>query len=284
MLRTLGVRIVPVVILAALLICAGADLALAQETDNQEAVTQAVEEKSNDPLLEKAKSQYDDFRERAGETSVRAVLTTPFAAGTLTTTTVVYYKGEKSRVESVVESVGNQAAGAALTFNTPPSETVYIRDGKDVWLVTPGQAKKKLTDLESGYYVTEYDLWGLIPENAEVAGEEEIGGRDCHVVKVTLRAGEKPATLWLDKESLVIAGGEGPYNGSWMRWINSDFREVEGRQVPYKTEFFDKEESAGVMIVEAFEPDADISDDLFDPAGLLGEQERAMRALYETTE
>jgi hypothetical protein len=276
-------RIVSALVLAAIVICTGANLGYAQETESQEAPAQDVEIQETDAVLENAKRQYDEFRERTGDIRTRSVMTTPTAGVTMTATTVAYYKEDKSRIETVVEYASTASGGGTGrgSFEADPTETIFLRDGADVWLVAAKMPKRKLQGQEAGAYETEHDWWSRIPGNAKMAGEEELGGRDCYIVKVTMRRGEKPVTAWLDKETLVFVGGEGPYQGKWMRWINSDFREVEGRQVSYKTEFFVKEKAVGAMIVESLELDAELSDDLFDPTKLLGPQERAMEAFYE---
>jgi hypothetical protein len=285
MLRILCARILPGMIVAALLLLAGAGMAGAQETESQEAPDQAVEERSNDPLLERAKRQYDEFRDRAGDMSTRTVMVTESGFGEVTTTTIVYLKGDRSRVEkSMSSAAGGETFGQSAPGSGSAKETIYIRDGEDVWLVAPGQAKRKLGNVEVSAYSTEHDIWLRIPENARITGQEELGGRNCSVVDVRLRAGEKPVKIWLDSEALVIVGGEGHYRGGWSKWIHSDFREVEGRLLPHSTEFFVNDESVGVALVEEIDVDADLSDGLFDSEQLLSGPDRAMRALYESQE
>jgi outer membrane lipoprotein-sorting protein len=277
--RSTRVSIISALILAALLILPGADAVLAQEGESQEpAVQEEVQER--DVVLENAKRQYEQYRDRAGDIMCRSVMTTEVESATITTTTVTYYRGEQSRVETLVEFTAEATGGLGGSLKASPAETIFLMDGEDVWLVTPQNPTKKLQGQEATLYETEADWWRRIPENAEISGEGEYGGRDCHILSIALRKGDKPAKAWLDKETLVFVGGEGPYHGRWMRWVNSDFREVEGRQIPHRTDFYVKDKATGSLIVEALEVNADLADDLFDPGQLKGEQERTMEEFY----
>lgn len=276
MLRSLCARIVFVLILLALVLCAGARDCCVWASDSQETPAAEGEDQERDAVLVNAKSQYEAFRVRAGDITLRSVMTNEGPSVTTTATIVTYLKGEKARVETVVEYAANNTGGASL--GAEPSETIFIRDKSDVWLVAPNAPKRKLRGQEADLYETEADWWKRIPDNAKISGEAEMGGRDCYVVSITMRKGEKPVKAWLDKDSLVFVGGEGPFHGKWMRWVNSDFRELEGRQIPYKKDYYSGDKVVGSLVVESVDAKAGLSDDLFDPAQLLGEQERAMEA------
>ncbi len=215
-------------------------------------------------ILEEAKQSHDEFMEEVEGLEMVTVMRMITRAGTLSTTTTTYIKGQKSRVESEMEL--NAAEGSAMEMGN--ARTIVLNDGVDTWLTSGFVPKKKLSTQEAGAYQTEHQWWQKFPDNAEIVGSAEYGGRDCHVVEITLYDNEPAVTAWLDKETLVMVGGEGGVQGRQLRWAHSDFREVEGREMPYRTDYYLGDDAVGTMTVESLELNAGLSDDLFDPKAL----------------
>jgi outer membrane lipoprotein-sorting protein len=220
-------------------------------------------------VLNEAKKQYEAFMRKAKDLKTVSVMTMGAGAGAMTDTTTAFYKGERSRVESKVEMANTEGASMSVA----PTETVVLNDGADTWMVSSLKPARKLTPAEAGDYFTEQQWWDVIPDSAKVVGEEQYGGRDCYAVEVKLAHGAAPVKLWIDKSALVIVGGDGVFQGKQMRWVNSDFRDVEGREMPYKVDFYSGDEVVATMVLQSVETNANLSDDLFDAKSLTKKQD-----------
>lgn len=249
MLKSFYVRAVPLAAVVVLALLAAVNQGVGQDTSS---------------VLEQAKKNYDDFRNKAREMKMVSVMEMTTPAGPITNTTTSFNKDEKSRVETKMEMP--EVGGGSMTMSDV--ETIVVDDGKDMWMVSTVVPKKKLSSQESSGFETEWQWWDKFPDDAKVVGSEEYGGRDCHIVEVTLRKGDTPARAWLDKDKLILVGGEGQVQGQRMRWLHSDFREVEGREFAYKTEFFMGDKLVSTMVLQSVEINTGLPDDLFDPTKL----------------
>jgi len=81
--------------------------------------------------------------------------------------------------------------------------------------------------------------WKNLYSGAELAGSEEIGGRDCHKVLLKPETGE-PVTLYFDKETHLALRQditvETPMGTVPMESLIGDYREVDGILLPFRVE------------------------------------------------
>jgi outer membrane lipoprotein-sorting protein len=242
-------RTAPTLILALSGLLLAADLAVTQDASS---------------ILSEAKKQYEAFMEKAKDLKTVSVMTIGTGDGAMTNTMTAYYKGEKSRIES--KMVMPETEGGSMSVG--PTETVVLNDGANTWMASSFTPAKKLMPSEAGDYYTEQQWWEAIPDSARIVGDEQYGGKDCEVVEIKAGKGAAPVKLWIDKSALVIVGGDGTFQGKRMRWVNSDFRQVEDREIPYKVDFYSGDKLVATLTLQSIETNTGLSDDLFDPKSL----------------
>jgi cell division protein YceG involved in septum cleavage len=73
--------------------------------------------------------------------------------------------------------------------------------------------------------------------------------------------------MWVDQEALVLVKGEskGP-GGEKTRWVQSDFRRIEGGQeIPHKSEIYSNGKLVSTSRILSVRVNQRLSDNLFDP-------------------
>ncbi len=199
-------------------------------------------------LVPKIKSKYAALDSQIHD----AVMEQQMVMQGMATSSKMMKKGKKMRVESTipVEGMGQM-------------KTTMIFDGENSWMIAPMQGKVRLPGVskEMGSYG---DWWDSLTESATLAEDEKVSGRDAYVI-LTSPSPEMPfPKLWVDKKQLLLLQAEGMDSGKTMRWTYLEFKNVEGWDIPQKTEFFENGMSTGTVTVTDVKVNTGLSDDLFD--------------------
>ena len=186
----------------------------------------------------------------------------PSSEGSFKTTSVLYSKGERFRVEVSMEGMEDAGVPAEMAGMT----TIVIGDGTNAWIVNPMMGKSQIPAEEGAKYRGQWSCSDYVPVAAEIIGSEKIGGRDCYVLSV-LDESSDYAKLWIDQKSFILMKMEGkPQEGVASMILLSDYRKVSGDfEMPYRTEMYSGKELISTSVVKSVEVNKGLSDDLFDP-------------------
>jgi outer membrane lipoprotein-sorting protein len=99
----------------------------------------------------------------------------PSSEGLFKTTSVLYRKGDKSRVEVSMEGMED----AGMPPEMAGMKTIVISDGTNAWIVNPMMGKSKIPAEEGAKYRGQWACTDYLPAAAEIIGSEKVGGRDC---------------------------------------------------------------------------------------------------------
>lgn len=185
----------------------------------------------------------------------------PSSEGTLTTTTVLYSKGKKFRVEVTMEGMED----AGMPAGMEGMKTIVVGDDKSAWIINPMMGKSQIPADEAANYRAKWSCTDYMPVAAEIVGSEKVGGRDCYVLSV-LDASSDYAKLWVDQKSFQLMKMEGkPQEGVASVILLSDYRKVSGDfEMPYRTEMYSGKELISTGVVKSVQVNKGLSDDLFD--------------------
>ncbi len=186
----------------------------------------------------------------------------PSSGGSLKTTSTLYSKGERFRIEVTMEGVEEVGIPAEMAG----MKTIVVGDDKNAWIVNPVMGKSKIPVDEGAKYRGQWSCGDYIPVAAEIIGSEKVGGRDCYVLSV-LDSSSDFAKLWIDQKSLLLAKMEGkPQEGVGSVIVLSDYRKVSGDfEMPFKTEMYSGKDLISTAVVKSVAVNKGISDDIFDP-------------------
>jgi outer membrane lipoprotein-sorting protein len=186
----------------------------------------------------------------------------PSSEGTFKTTSTLYNKGDRFRVEVSMEGMEDAGVPAEMAG----MKTIVVGDDKNAWIVNPMMGKSQIPAEEGAKYRGQWACTDYVPASAEIVGSEKVGGRDCHVLRV-LDTSSDFAKLWIDQKSLLLAKIEGkPQEGVASMILLSDYRKVLGDfEMPFKTEMYSGKDLISTLIVKSIAVNKGISDDLFDP-------------------
>jgi outer membrane lipoprotein-sorting protein len=186
----------------------------------------------------------------------------PSSEGLFKTTSVLYRKGDKSRVEVSMEGMEDAGMPAGIAS----MKTIVISDGTNAWIVNPMMGKSQIPAEEGAKYRGQWACGDYLPVAAEIIGSEKAGGRDCYVLSV-LDASSDYAKLWIDQKSFLLMKMEGkPQEGTASVIILSDYRKVSGDfEMPFRTEMYSGKDIISIAVVKSVEVNKGLSDDLFDP-------------------
>ena len=186
----------------------------------------------------------------------------PSSEGSFKTTSVLYSKGERFRVEVSMEGMEDAGVPAEMAGMT----TIVIGDGTNAWIVNPMMGKSQIPAEEGAKYRGQWSCSDYVPVAAEIIGSEKIGGRDCYVLSV-LDASSDYAKLWIDQNGFHLLKMEGkPQEGVASVIVLSDYRKVSGDfEMPYRTEMYSGKELISTGVVKSVEVNKGLSDELFDP-------------------
>jgi len=186
----------------------------------------------------------------------------PSSEGSFKTTSVLYSKGERFRVEVSMEGMEDAGVPAEMAGMT----TIVISDGTSAWIVNPMMGKSQIPAEEGAKYRGQWSCSDYVPVAAEIIGSEKIGGRDCYVLSV-LDASSDYAKLWIDQNGFHLLKMEGkPQEGVASVIVLSDYRKVSGDfEMPFRTEMYSGKDLISTVVVKSVEVNKGLSDDLFDP-------------------
>jgi len=186
----------------------------------------------------------------------------PSSEGSFKTTSVLYSKGERFRVEVSMEGMEDAGVPAEMAGMT----TIVIGDGTNAWIVNPMMGKSQIPAEEGAKYRGQWSCSDYVPVAAEIIGSEKIGGRDCYLLSV-LDESSDYAKLWIDQKSFILMKMEGkPQEGVASMILLSDYRKVSGDfEMPYRTEMYSGKELISTGVVKSVEVNKGLSDELFDP-------------------
>ncbi len=205
-------------------------------------------------ILKQIRDKYDGYSSSLQDMVMTQTISIPTPQGELKQTGQYFKKGNKFRVDS------NMDLGPAGSM-----KTIVIHDGERTTLIAPIGGKRVLSDTESRQYKKEEAPWQFIDDNASLAGEEAVEGRPAYVIE-TKNERAQAMKYWIDKESLQIVQGELSEGSDELRWIYSDFRELEkGFEMPFRTHSYVNGAAAATIQVESITLNANLDDALFDP-------------------
>lgn len=191
----------------------------------------------------------------AGDVTIVQTMTMHTPEGEFASEQIVYYKGEKTRVEMTL----HMPAGGLRDG----MQTVMIDDGAESWVINSLSGKTKDTEGGGAHAATTQRCWNFTPENSQITGEGTAQGRACYLVELTHE--KATHTLWLDQETLRVLQGETRDTEAAVRWVLTDFRAADGYEHPYKVELYDGDALLAEMRVQSVQTQADLPDELFDP-------------------
>ena len=195
--------------------------------------------------------------------------------GSTTVHTKMYRKGLRWRNEGSMAMPGsNGDSGATM-------QTVQVFDGEEIWSVSMGMKMKLPRERAARQGSPAY--WMDPAPGSKIAGEEKVAGHDCWIVEgpeAPADAGEMAGSMrtWIDKKTFVPVQTESEAAGHKIRAVFSDFRKVQGFDMPYQTEVFTDGTATMTAKVVKVETNQGLSDDLFDPAKLEGSEMGTMGA------
>lgn len=210
-------------------------------------------------VLERIKQKYEGFDKGVKDMQLSMEVSTNAMGQPVKAEQTIFRKGEKARIESTVTPPGEASAG--------PKKTVFIYDGKDTWMLSPGKEAQKLPQDASAQMKTDEKWWDRVLGKAKVKGEEKKAGRDAYVIEIPAEKGTPASTLWVDKNALVLLEAESQAaDGKPAKWVFSDFKKVaDDWEMPFRTEMYVGDALQSTSTIKSFQVNKGISDDLFNP-------------------
>ncbi|MEW6265089.1 MAG: hypothetical protein AB1641_18590 [Thermodesulfobacteriota bacterium] len=166
--------------------------------------------------------------------------------------------GNKVRLEASTPAPGAGPSGPEFT-------AYFLYDGQASWLIAPVTGKKKYGDGERLPYDGRLFWWEADIKLVKVVGAEKIGDREAVVIEIQ---GERLSfsRLWVDRRSLAQIKALGQdRDGRPIELVFSDFHEVGGFEMPYRTEMKTGGLTSAVIQIESVTINLGLSPDLFDP-------------------
>jgi outer membrane lipoprotein-sorting protein len=186
----------------------------------------------------------------------------PSSEGSLKSSTLLYSKGPKFRVEVSMEGMENMGMPAGMDG----MKTIVIGDGKSAWIVNPMMGKSQIPPEEAEKYRAKWSCTDYMPVAAEIVGSEKVGGVMCYVLSVIDESSEY-AKLWIDQKGFRVMKMEGrPQEGVASVILLSDYRKVSADfEMPFKTEMYSGKDLISTAVVTSAKANSGLPDELFDP-------------------
>lgn len=157
------------------------------------------------------------------------------------------------------------------TVKTPMGEQTVVINGTEGFMTMGGQSRPLPAEMLAEHQLDMgRDLRLLVHYHADpklevvAAGEEDLDGTKCQILAVTYRGAE--SRLWVDPTGRVLKQsyqGRDPLTRSPARIeaIYSDYKEVDGRQVPHKETLRIDGQDKVTLTLESFEvnPQVDVA-------------------------
>jgi outer membrane lipoprotein-sorting protein len=212
-------------------------------------------------ILKDIKAKYAPYKQAIKDMTMEQEMKATTPQGEMTSTSKMYRKGEKYRVESTTK----MPPMPQMPKEMQEMKAIVINDGKDIWMISPFSGKQKLPEEQKKMQRSESDWWDLISDKAKVTGSENVGGRDCYVIEIVEQKDLPYTKMWLDKKALVLTKAENKApNGETVQAVFSDFKKMKDWETPYKTEVTSAGKPLSVIVIKSLEINKGLSDDLFD--------------------
>jgi len=212
-------------------------------------------------LYSKIKDKYQKFEEKIADMTIIQNTKTMAEGFQADTKMVIWKKGQKFKVEVEMAMPGMPEGAKGM-------KSFFINDGKDTWMISPLTGKQKLNSDENMPIETSGNWWQMITDNAKLAGEEKVEGRNCAIVDFNEPEDSDNifARLWVDKDDLVLVKGESrPIQDRKISWKYLDFRKVGGSWLmPYITQVFSDGELVSSSVVQSLKMNTGLNDAIFD--------------------
>lgn len=187
---------------------------------------------------------------------------------------VVYTKGNKSRIESTVVKSNIPMMGKA------GDKSIIINDGQRTTVFSPQMGKHTTTN--ELYSKEDYET----PPAVEFLGKETVSNIPCYKLRLTFDTYGDSRIVWISAKDFVMVKELYPGNDETIE-LHSDFRDIKGIKIPFTTQSYEGENLVGTSTVQNLKVDARIDDDLFNPDQVKGfkaekpnkESEQAMNNL-----
>lgn len=95
-------------------------------------------------------------------------------------------------------------------------------------------------------------------------GKESVSGTACHKLKLRFDQFGEERIAWISADDFLLVK-EQTMGEDEMIEVHSDFRNIKGYKVPFKTEIRDGGERVETITIQSLKIDRTIDDDLFDP-------------------
>lgn len=216
-------------------------------------------------LAKDARAHHDGMMKKVVDITIEqeATFTAP-GRGSNTMKSTMYRKGDRWRTEGTM-SMGGQGGMDAVT----------LFDGKDVWSVAMGMKTKLPADQLQGQATASY--WMEPAPGSKITGQDKVNGRDCWIVQgpdvpANPQVDMQPTLTWIDKKNFIWVQTESKLSGKTVRTTFSDFRKVDGYDIPYQIDVYSDGKLTMTSKIVKLETNRKLSDDLFDPAKLAGSE------------
>jgi outer membrane lipoprotein-sorting protein len=218
-------------------------------------------------LIADMKARYGQAYAEITDMTLKEESTVKDDATDMTMTMTMYHKGDKWRNET------------QLGQGEESMTTTTIFDGTDVWSEMMGM-KTKLPKDQTDEKKLADEFWLNIPEDAKIAGEESVNGRDCWIVEWNEQS--EPRRTWIAKDDLMHVQTVMKSENKTLKIINSDFRKVhKDFMIPYVTEVYSGDKLIMTSLIKEFVYNTGLADDLFDPAKLSGSDNMDLQKLMK---
>lgn len=169
----------------------------------------------------------------------------------------VYRKGEKFRGETNMV-MPMEAGEAPMNMNV-----TMIYDGRDYWSITPmGTMKVPAAQMQKQMQSSEH-WWNYLSPRDTFTGEGTAEGRACYVVDLEPGKSLSYTRLWIDKENFRLIQARGPEDGHDYRFTFSDYRNVQGMDMPFKMQMYEDGKLVGEYITTSMQFNVGLPDSLF---------------------
>jgi len=210
-------------------------------------------------FVEKAKARYSAFQSQVSDVTMVQESKMMTANGDIPVETKIFIKDKKFRAESNMNMGQNVPGMPAMT-------TTIISDGKEAWMYSPVIGKKQLSLSDQSQYQDKSSWWSLMSDKAQITGEENVGGRSCHVIEAKPNKQNMFKKIWIDKNLFTLVKADAQTeNNDTITMVFSDFKSTSGDwEMPYKTDMYINGQQISVTFVKSIELNKGVSDDLFD--------------------
>ncbi|MDY0131923.1 MAG: hypothetical protein RBR53_04565 [Desulforegulaceae bacterium] len=169
----------------------------------------------------------------------------------------IYIKENKSRVESTIMESPESA------MVKKGHKTIMIDDGKNV---STFSSEGEFYSFPRGEE-DEDDDEDSKPLSVNFISKETVSGLECYKIEANFKYGEK-SEMWISVNDFLLVK-ESMENGSIVE-INSDFREVSGILIPFKSQSIEDGQTIETSTLKSVKLNANTDDSLYDPTKIKG--------------